>query len=264
MRGLTLIGALLVAASSAAYAADDQPICPDRPSKSTGPCTVPQGKWQVETGLVDWSQSKSDGVTTDMTVWGNTAIKYGVSPNADIELWLTPLETMSVHGGGIHDHQSSFGDTLVRVKYELTKDGSPVQVAVDPFIKIPTANHQLGNGKVEGGLLVPIAIPVGKSPFTVSLDPELDLLADQDGRGHHAAMIQLVNLGWQASPKINLSAEIWSQWDWDPSGTGKQVSWDVSAGYLVNKNLQLDAGANFGLNKQTPDVELYTGISFRF
>lgn len=263
MRGLAVIGALSAVVGSAAVA-DEQPICPDRPSKSTGPCTVPAGQWQIETGLIDWSHNNSDGVQTDTIMWGNSAIKYGVSARADIELWMTPLETMNVHGGGIHDHASSFGDTLVRVKYQLTKDGSPVQIALDPFVKIPTANHQLGNGKVEGGLLVPIAIPIGKSPFTISLDPELDLLADQDRHGHHEAMIELINLGWQANPKLTLTTEIWGQWNWDPSGTGKQSSWDGSIAYLVNKNLQLDAGANFGLNKQTAAVELYTGVSVRF
>lgn len=254
----------LALAPGAAWAADEQPICPDRPSKSTGPCTVPQGKWQIETGLVDWTTDKSDGVTTDMVTWGASGIKYGVSGNADVELWVTPLETLHIHGGGASEHHSSFGDMLLRVKYELTPNSAAVQVALDPFVKIPTANHQLGNGEVEGGLLVPIQIPISKSPFTIALDPEFDLLADQQGHGHHAAMIQLVNFGWQASPKLTLTTEIWSQWNWDPSGTAKQVSWDGSVAYLVNKDLQLDAGANFGLNKQTPDVELYTGISVRF
>ena len=265
MRGLSIIfGTALAMASVGARAADEQPICPDRPSKSTGPCTVPQGKWQVETGLVDWSRAKSDGVTTDMVTWGASGIKYGISGNADIELWITPLETLHVHGGGASEHHSSFGDTLLRVKYELTPDSAPVQVALDPFVKIPTANHQLGNGKVEGGLLVPIQIPIPKSPLTLSLDPEADLLADQDNHGHHVAMSQVLNLGIQASEKVNFSTELWAQWDWDPSGTGKQVSWDVSAAYLPTKDLQLDAGANFGLNRQTPDVEVYTGVSVRF
>ena len=264
MRGISIIAVLFAATISTAALADDSPICPDRPSKSTGPCTVPDGKWQIETGLIDWSHANSDGVTTDAATWGNTAIKYGISEHADIELWLTPLETLSIKAGGVHEHDSSFGDTLIRVKYELTKDGAPVQIALDPFIKIPTANHRLGNGKVDGGLLVPIAVPVGKSPFTVSFDPELDIIANQDGGGHHAAMVQLVNLGWQVNPKLNLTTEIWGQWDWDPSGTTKQSSWDGSIAYLVSKDLQLDAGANFGLNKQTPSIELYTGISVRF
>ena len=265
MRGHDLIfAAVLLAGGSAASAADEQPICADRPSKSTGPCTVPQGRWQIETGLVDWSTDKTDGVVSDTIVWGNTAIKYGLSGNADVELWITPLVTQSDHGQGVHDHHSSFGDTLVRVKYALTSDNAPVQVALDPFVKIPTANHQIGNGRVEGGLLVPVQIPIGKSPFTIALDPELDLNADGDGSGRHLATQQVINLGIAASQKVNLSTEFWAMWDWDPAGTGKQVSWDVSAAYLPNKNVQLDAGANFGLNSQTPDVELYTGVSVRF
>lgn len=265
MRGKPfVIGALLLAWSSAALAADDEAICPDRPSKSTGPCTVPLGKWQIETGLADWTPDRSDGVTTDTIVWGNTAIKYGIAANADVELWGTPLETMSIHGSGVHHHESSFGDTLLRVKYAITKDDATVQVALDPFVKLPTANHRLGNGKVEAGLLVPVQIALGKSPFTVALDPEVDWLADQDGSGYHAAMIQLVNLGWQANSKLTFTTEIWRQWDWDPAGTGRQLSWDASVAYLPNKDLQLDAGANFGLNRQTPDLELYTGVSVRF
>lgn len=265
MRGqLIFLGAVLAVWSSAAAAAEEQPICPDRPSKSTGPCTVPQGRWQIETGFVDWSRGRSDGVTTDTAVWGNTAIKYGVSGNADVELWLTPLETLSIHGDGLSERHSSFGDILLRVKYELTPDNAPVQIALDPFVKIPTANHNLGNGKVEGGLLVPVAIPIGKSPFAVALDPELDLIADADGQGCHLATQQVLNLGVQLSDKLNLSTELWAQWDWDPAGTNKQASWDVSAAYLPTKDLQLDAGANFGLNRQTPGVELYTGVSVRF
>jgi hypothetical protein len=250
--------------SSAALAADEQPICPDRPSKSTGPCTVPEGRWQIETGLIDWSTDKSDGVRTDQIVWGNTAIKYGVGSKADVELWVTPLETLSIRGGGVHEHHSSFGDMLVRVKYELTPDSAPVQVALDPFVKIPTANHQLGNGKVEGGLLVPVQVALGKSGVSLSLDPELDLLADDDGHGRHLSMIQVFNLGGSLTDRINVSAELWGQWNWDPAGTQKQYSADAAFAYLPNKNLQLDAGANFGLNRNTPDIELYTGVSVRF
>lgn len=264
MRGLSIAAAALLCTSSACYAAEEQPICPDRPSKSTGPCTVPQGKWQIETGLVDWSRNSSNGVDTDTAIFGNTAIKYGISSNADVELWITPLETLTIHGLGTREHHSSFGDLLIRAKYTLTKDGSPVQVALDPFVKLPTANHQLGNGKVEGGLLMPIQVPLGKSHLTLSLDPELDVLANSDGGGRHLATQQVINLGLQANDRLSFSTELWAMWDWDPAGTGKQLSWDGSVAYLVNKDLQLDAGANFGLNSRTPDIELYTGVSVRF
>ena len=257
------LGAVLLGIGSAATA-DDQTICADRPSKSTGPCTVPQGKWQIETGLVDWTRDRSGGLKTDTIVWANTAIKYGIGRRTDLELWITPLETASVHGGGESEHHSSFGDTVLRIKYALTSDDAPVQVALDPFVKIPTANHRLGNGKVEGGLLVPIEIPIGKSPITLSLDPEVDLFANSDGSGHHLAADNVVNLGLAVNDRVTVSTEVWTMWDWDPAGTGKQASWDVAGSYLATKALQLDVGANFGLNNQTPDFEVYSGVSVRF
>jgi hypothetical protein len=77
-------------------------------------------------------------------------------------------------------------------------------------------------------------------------------------------MAQVASLGWQATDKLNLAAEIWGQWDWDPAGTTRQSSADGSVAYLLSDDVQLDAGANFGLNRVTPDVELYAGISKRF
>ena len=77
-------------------------------------------------------------------------------------------------------------------------------------------------------------------------------------------MVQVVSVGWQVSDKLSISGDVWGQWDWDPMGTGNQASADGSIAYLLNSDLQLDAGANFGLNRQTPDVEIYTGVSVRF
>ena len=264
MRGRIFILALLLSLGSRAAAAEAPPICADRPSRSTGECTAPKGSWQIETGLVDWSRASSGGVKTDVTSWGSSLIKYGVSDNADLELGITPLETLHVHGSGVDEHQSSFGDVLVRTKYRVTRADAPLLVALDPFVKLPTANHQLGNGKVEGGLAVAASAALGKSGFTLSLDPELDWVADSDGHGHHAATQQVLNLGFAINDKLSLSAELWGKWDWDPAGTGKQASADGSIAYLVRNNVQIDAGANFGINRQTPDVELYSGVSVRF
>jgi hypothetical protein len=77
-------------------------------------------------------------------------------------------------------------------------------------------------------------------------------------------MIQVVGLGWQASSKLNLSGELWGQWNWDPAGTQRQATADVAAAYLVSNDFQWDGGANFGLNRYTPDLELYSGFSVRF
>jgi hypothetical protein len=265
-RNLARAAALLWAsgAAAAAAAADQAPICPDRPSKATGTCTVPAGHWQVETGLVDWTRDRSDGVRSDLMLIGSSLIKYGLSDRADLELGITPLMLMRTRGGGGHERHSGFGDMLVRAKYRLTADDAPIAIALDPFVKLPTASRHLGNRKVEAGIVAAVSAPLGRSPLTLSMAPEADWRADADGHGHHAAMIQLVNLGLAASSRLSLGAELWGQWDWDPSGTGRQASADGSIAYLVSNSVQIDGGANFGLNRETPDVELYAGVSKRF
>ena len=77
-------------------------------------------------------------------------------------------------------------------------------------------------------------------------------------------MVQVFNVGASVGGKLSVSAELWGQWDWNPAGTARQASADGSIAYLVGKDVQLDAGANFGLNRETPDVEIYAGISKRF
>jgi hypothetical protein len=177
---------------------------------------------------------------------------------------VTPWQRTTSRGPGFRDLASGIGDVNLIFKQGLTSSDAAVQVTAMPFVKLPTAKHALGNGKWEGGLRVPIGYAIAKSPFSIGLTPELDWAADADGRGHHAAMIQVASLGWQASAKLNLSAEIWGQWDWDPSGTTRQASADGSVAYLLSNDVQLDGGANLGLNRQTPDVELYAGVSKRF
>ena len=249
---------------STTTAAEDAPICAARPGKATPPCTVPAGRFQVETGLADWSVQRIDGERDTSLIIGETTFKYGLTSRSDIEVDLTPWQRASTRVGGAHDNASGVGDLVVAYKQRLTNLSAPVQLALLPFVKAPAANRSLGNGKWEAGIAAPVAIALGSSAFSIGLTPEVDWAADGDGHGHHAAMAQVASLGWQATDKLGLSGEIWGQWDWDPAGTTRQYSADASAAYLVNSNLQLDAGANFGLNRETPDVEVYAGVSKRF
>ncbi|MCU0891061.1 MAG: transporter [Sandarakinorhabdus sp.] len=99
--------------------------------------------------------------------------------------------------------------------------------------------------------------------WTVTLGPQLDVLADVDGSGRHMGITGLVNLAKQLGP-FTLYNEIWTSQNFDPSGTVRQYSYDVSLAWLPRPALQLDVGANIGLNQATPDLVAYAGISTRF
>jgi hypothetical protein len=257
-------GAFLIIVGLLGARAAAEPICAARPGKSTPACTVPAGHWQLETGLFDWARDEEDGERDTSLVIGETTVKYGLTERSDIEVDVAPWQRSTSRAGGVHHRASGFGDVTIGFKQQLTAPGADLQAAVLPVVKIPTARHSLGNGKWEAGLLLPIGYSIPASPISIGLTPEVDWIADGDGHGHHAAMAQVVSLGWQVTDKVNLSGDLWGQWDWDPSGTGKQASADGSIAYLVTNDLQFDAGANFGLNRQTPDVEVYAGVSKRF
>jgi hypothetical protein len=263
MRGWNIIaGAMLLCGGAAS--AEPSPICADRPGKATSTCTVGAGHWQVETGLADWSLQTGGGERDTSLALGETTIKYGLSDSSDIAIDVTPYQRATSRAGGVHDSASGVGDVNLLLKQRLTRDDAPVQVAVLPTVKVPVAKRSLGNGKWEAALLVPVGIAIPNTPLSLGLTPEVDWTADADGRGHHAGMAQVVSLGWQANDKLNLSAELWGGWDWDPDGTTRQASADGAVAYLLSNDVQLDAGANFGLNAVTPDVEVYGGVSVRF
>ena len=265
MRGRNIVAAVAtLLGAGAASAAETSPICADRPGKATGTCTVAAGHWQIETGLADWSLQKSGRERDTSLAVGETTIKYGLTDSSNIEVDVTPWQRATSRSGRVHESASGVGDVSVLFKQRLTSADASLQVALLPSVKIPVAKRSLGNGKWEAALLLPVGFSIPNTPLSLGLTPELDWTADADGDGHHAAMAQVVSLGWQASDKLNLSAELWGGWDWDSSGTTRQASADGSVAYLLSNDVQLDAGANFGLNRNTPDVELYGGISKRF
>ncbi|MES2137029.1 MAG: transporter [Pseudomonadota bacterium] len=224
MRGLILgIAAIGLCGGSAAQAADEAPICADRPGKSTPTCTVPAGHFQLETGVADWSLDKAGGERDTSLAIGETLIRYGLTDHSDIQLDATPWKRATSRGPGFHDSASGFGDVTVIYKHRATPGNLPVQLAFYPYVKIPTAKRSLGNRKWEGGLLIPIDYAIPNSPLGINLTPEIDWVADAAGHGQHLAMVQVASLGWQASDKLNFSADIWAQWDWDPAGTTRQA-----------------------------------------
>ena len=262
-RWLGLAGALLAASASVAAEPSEPPICTDRPTKANSTCTVPAGRIQLETSAAGWSLTKLGGARTELLTMGSSFAKLGLSSRSDLQVGFTPFAQLTVEQDGTSDRVSGFGDMVVRYKHRLTSDAVNVQVGVIPFLKLPTAKRGLGNDKVEGGLAVPMSVALS-GPVTMTLGPEVDLLADADGRGRHPAIVNLVNVAGPIAPRLTLAGELWINVNLDPAETVKQASADAALAHALSDNLQLDAGANFGLTSDTPDVELYAGISARF
>jgi len=256
----TGIGLALACLASAPAWGEDNPICPDRPGKGTSPCTVDAGRWQVELGLYDISLQRRSGVTTDSASAGSLLLKYGFG-SVDLEAGLALDQSQRVHDA--HGTQSlhGIGDLYLHAKYQPWTGGR-FALVFDPFIKLPTAGA-MGNGAVEAGLVLPLAYDLGGG-WSLAATPEADWLRDGAGGGYHLNAVNVIGLGRSFDNGLTLGAEIWTGQNDDPHAPSSQYSFDVDAALLTDANTQLDAGVNLGLNRQTPDVEFYAGVSRRF
>jgi len=259
---MTALSGFMLSAA-AAVEAGQAPICTDRPTKANAVCTVPAGKVQLETSAAGWTLTKADGTRSELVTIGSSFVKLGLSGRSDLQVGFTPYARLTVKQDGSRNRISGFGDVVVRYKHRLTSDGAKVQAGVIPFVKLPTAERGLGNDKFEGGIAVPVSFAL-VGAVTMTLGPELDVLADADGNGHHVAVVNLVNLGIPVADRLTLVGEIWTNLNFDPAGTLEQASADAALAYAVSNRVQVDVGANLGLTRDTPDVELYGGLSVRF
>jgi len=252
--------ALTGAPATASAEETAKPICADRPNKAVSPCTVDAGHWQVEVDAADFTHDKTNGVTSEMGIWGSPNIKYGVNSKLDLELNIAPYQTMRTSGSPM---VSGFGDMTFRAKYALVT--GDVQVTLMPVLKAPTASKAIGNGAVEGGLVVPVGfnLPGG---FGVALNPEIDAFHDGVGNGTHAAYALSAVAGHSLNAEFTGAVELWVARNDDPARPLNQASFDLGLSWIPIKdqNLQLDAGTNIGLTRDTPDLNVYLGISRRF
>lgn len=256
------MSALLIVALAAAPASAP-PICTDRPTKANALCTVPAGRLQVETSLVGWTLTRGGGARIELLVVGGSVLKLGLTDRSDLQLGIAPYVRLGTRDGVSRPHVEGLGDIQLRYKHRLTKDDAPVQVAAIPFVKLPTATGPLGNGKLEGGLAIPISV-MAPGSVTVTFGPELDVLADSDRHGRHLALVNLINVAVPIAPRLTVAAELWTNFNFDPVGTISQVSADGALAYALSNDVQVDAGVNVGLTDETSDLELYAGVSFRF
>jgi hypothetical protein len=66
------------------------------------------------------------------------------------------------------------------------------------------------------------------------------------------------------SDSVNVDLEMSAFRDDDPAGHTTELLASASVAWQPESNLQLDAGGAAGLNRASPDAQLYLGVSRRF
>ncbi len=235
----------------------------DRPTKSNVPFTVDAGHFQYETDLVNYTHQVSGSTRIDTLLLPNPTFKVGLTNNVDLEVNV-PFAGVHTFGSGPATTLWGIGDTFVRSKINLWgNDGGNTAAAVIPFVKAPSAPIGIGNGAVEGGLIGPLAVTLPYN-FTLVLVPEVDVLKNVADDGRHGNYVFDVNLSREVIKNVTAYVELWSDYNADPALGVTLMSLDTAVAWVFLPNAQIDFGANFGITRATPAVQVYTGLSQRF
>lgn len=241
----------------------------DRPDQTESAYTVDAGRFQLEMDLLNYTRHRTDDGTGEvrMHLWNVTPVnlKLGLTHRVDVQLMSEPHVRVKVYdqATGTTRKFSGFGDVTTRVKMNLWgNDAGKTALALMPFIKWPLSASELRNGKTEGGLIIPLAIDLGRG-WGMGLMSEIDFVRNTPNTGYDREWVNSITLARELTDRIGCYFE-WFTVTGSAAGFRWQGQFDVGFTYAVTPNFQLDAGCNFGVTKSAPDHQPFIGLSRRY
>ena len=255
-------GLLLVLLANPAHA--EREMTTDRPDTTESPFTVEAGRVQVEMSFFEYSQDKANSVHADVKVteWSFAPfnVRIGVADNVDLHVIFEPQHHVRIEDRDARTvaSVSGIGDMTLRAKWNFWgNDGGPSALGLMPFVKVPTADSRIGNGRVEGGVILPASfeLPAG---WGLAVMTEVDFVRNDANIGYDHLWVNTASFDHKVAGPVDGFIELVSQ-----VGGPPVVSLNGGLTMGVGEDLQFDTGVNVGLTRGATDFLLFTGISWR-
>ena len=240
-----------------------RPMALDRPDITESPRTVDAGWVQVELSFFEYER---DGDRSSYT-YAPTNVKLGLLNNTDLQFIFTPYSDAEVDDSTNNNidtrRATGFGDIEVRLKVNLWgNDEGNTAFGVMPFLRLPTASRDLGSNHVEGGIILPFAIDLNEQ-WDLGFMAEFDFIYDEIDGGYDTELLHTAVIGGQLMDSLGVYLEYAGILSTDGDENYRALL-GTGLTYVVSSDLVLDAGLNFGLTGDVPDINPFVGMSVRF
>lgn len=238
----------------------------DRPDKTESAYTVDAGHFQFESDLISLILTReSDGLAQEI-LFAPVNLKLGLLDQLDAQLILLPLswQRSPQNAAGIVSDSFSFGDTLIRLKYNLWgNDEGATAFALMPFVKLPTSSAATARW-VEGGIVTPFAWDWGGG-WGMGTQLQLDLVADETAASasYHPEFSAAFTVGYDLSEQLGAFVELYGGID-PRSPQDVVATFDAGVTYASDPYTQWDLGMYIGLTPAAPLFNPFLGLSKRF
>jgi len=260
----TLAAILFLSLAGGAHA-ELRDYCPDRPGLGSPSCTIDSGHVSAEVGIAGWTLDKAAGTRSDTLILGDMLARFGIGDATELQLgWTGYGRQRDRDATGTTLRQHRVGDVMLALRRNLRNpDGSGLSFAVTPFVTLPVGRQPVGGGDWGAGLTGALSLELNDR-LAVAFTPEADAAVDEDGHGRHFAYSLVEGINAKLNDRLSLTIEHQVSRDRDPAGHKTMQLAGLSLAWMRGERLQLDMGANAGLNHHSPDIELYVGVSRRF
>lgn len=253
--------AFMMFASAASAAADaDDSIVTDRPDFVESSAVVGKGRVQFETSVAA-ERTRRDGATYRATSTPSL-LRVGVSDTLELR-----IETDGrVHGwsrGAASDDVSGMADSSLGVKWHVRDGDERGAPALGVLLH---ADLTSGARAVRAAGVRPSLRGVAEwelaDEFSVGVMPGLASEVGDDGR-RFTSGIAAVTLGKQWNERWRSFVELAAPRIAPARHGGSLLTFDIGGAWLLNKQCQIDAALSAGLNRNTPDLAVTVGLSFK-
>ncbi len=235
----------------------------DRPSKTDTPHTIDAGHLQLESEVVGYVYDDTNGTRTDAWSFMSTQFRLGLLSNTELSLTVQPFKWERSKSDGDETRHEGFGITTIGIRQNLWgNDGGKTALALFPFISLPTSQDDLGNDKVQGGLIIPFQWQISDKT-NLGIMAEENYLEDAGGSGYHFEQVLSSVLQQELTDKFTVYVELYGAMNWEEK-SDPIATFDTGLMYKLTDNIQLDAGVNIGLTDSAEDVNPFIGLSMRF
>jgi hypothetical protein len=244
---------MLLAPLTHGIAAECRPLSTDRPDTTESPYSVDAGHFQFETELASFTR---DGGSWKEFSLGALNAKYGLNSSSDLQVVL-PFYSR-IRGG-----EEGFGDVQIRLKHNLWgNDEGSTALALMPYVKLPTANGDLGNGEFEAGLIVPLGFD-GPAGWSFGVMAEVDLVSDENGSGYQPKLLFSATGSHELTQTTGIFLELVGILT-PESGDEQEAYFNCGMTWALSKTWQFDGGIRVGLTGASNDLTPFLGISTKY
>lgn len=245
-----IFGASAIAALPAAHA--DTPSF-DRPGIAFSTGTLPKGAFAWEQGLPDFERDK-DGGARSTTYSANTNLRLGLSEHVELQLATSPFNYLRERDDAGRRSRHGAGDTGLALKVALPSSHDKFSWAVLGGVTAASGDREFSNGATQYSLGTTLGYDFSDA-LSGALYFNLDRSDGEDTWSWSPSLSYAINERFATYLEAG-----WSHADHQPTTSVA----GVGVTFMATSKIQLDASLDFGLGRDSPDLQGGVGVAFYF